>query len=101
MFKTMVTSEVASQSTQYWMKGVAAGAATAGSYAAMAAAWPITIIAAMSNLDNAWLVCIERARLAGQCLAHVLADRQTVGQRPVTLIAHSMGARLLFYCLLE
>lgn len=101
MFKSLVTNQVASTSASFWLRGVAAGAATAGSYAAMAAAWPVTIIAAMSNLDNAWLVCIERARLAGQCLAHVLADRQAVGQRPVTLVGHSMGARLLFYCMLE
>ncbi|CAJ1339854.1 unnamed protein product [Effrenium voratum] len=39
--------------------------------------------------------------MGGKCLAHVLADRQTVGQRPVTLIGHSMGARLLVYCLCE
>ncbi|CAK9009863.1 unnamed protein product [Durusdinium trenchii] len=55
----------------------------------------------MANLDNAWLVGVERARIGGKCLAHVLADRQTVGQRPVTLIGHSMGARLLVYCLCE
>lgn len=101
MFKSLVTNEVARTSASFWLKGAAAGAATAGSYAAMAACWPVAIISAMTNLDNAWLVCIERARLAGQCLAHVLADRQTVGQRPVTLVGHSMGARLLFYCLLE
>lgn len=67
----------------------------------MTVAWPVWVVAGLANLDNAWLVCAERARLAGQCLAHVLADRQTVGQRPVTLVGHSMGARLIFYCLLE
>lgn len=65
----------------------------------MTVAWPVWIVSSMANLDNAWLVAVERARMGGQCLAHVLADRQTVGQRPVTLIGHSMGARLLVYCL--
>jgi hypothetical protein len=101
MFKDMLTSQVASTSASVWLKAVAGGTATAGSFAAMAAVWPVTIITAMSNLDNAWLVSIERAKLAGHCLAHVLADRQSVGQRPVTLVGHSMGARLLFYCMLE
>ncbi|CAE7235226.1 TMCO4, partial [Symbiodinium necroappetens] len=67
----------------------------------MTVAWPVWIVSSMANLDNAWLVGVERARIGGKCLAQVLADRQTVGQRPVTLIGHSMGARLLVYCLCE
>mmetsp|Transcript_81285 Transcript_81285/g.188818 ORF Transcript_81285/g.188818 Transcript_81285/m.188818 type:complete len:208 (-) Transcript_81285:41-664(-) len=97
----MVAQEVASSTASFWFRTTAAATATAGSIAALAVAWPIWIIASMAQLDNTWLVCIERARLAGRCLAHALADRQTVGQRPVTLVGHSIGARLLVYCLLE
>jgi len=74
---------------------------TISATAAMTVAWPVWLITSMHSLDNAWLVATERAKLAGKCLAHVLADRNVVGQRPVTLIGHSMGARLIFYCLLE
>ena len=41
----------------------------------------------------------EKAKLAGCALAHAIADRQALGQRPVVLCGHSMGARLIFYCL--
>lgn len=97
VFSEMLAQGAASQAASWFMR---AGAATAGT-ASLVVAWPVWIIASMANLDNAWLVCIEKARLAGVCLAHALADRHNVGQRPVTLIGHSIGARLVFYCLLE
>lgn len=98
LISQMIKSQVASNAASFWFKSVAV---TAGSTAVMSVAWPIWIISSMVNLDNAWLVCIERARMAGTCLAHVLADRHAVGKRPVTLMGHALGARLLFYCLLE
>eukprot|EP00928_Gymnodinium_smaydae_P053428 TRINITY_DN37419_c0_g1_i1.p1 TRINITY_DN37419_c0_g1~~TRINITY_DN37419_c0_g1_i1.p1 ORF type:complete len:890 (-),score=139.08 TRINITY_DN37419_c0_g1_i1:69-2699(-) len=91
----MVRSQIASSAASFWLRGAAAASA------ASPVVWPVWIISSMASLDNKWLVCAERARLAGQCLAHVLADKYTVGQRPVTLIGHSMGARLIFYCLNE
>lgn len=105
VFGQMVAQEVASSTASFWFKSSAvstvAAAGVAGSIAAMTVAWPVWIVSSMANLDNAWLVGVERARIGGKCLAQVLADRQTVGQRPVTLIGHSMGARLLVYCLCE
>lgn len=94
IFTRMLKEQAASQAVQYGAKIVAASAAAV-------IAWPIWIIGALSGLDNAWLVCADRAKLAGKCLALALVDRKQVGQRPITLIGHSMGARLIFYCLLE
>jgi len=43
----------------------------------------------------------DRAKQAGKLLASVIAERHTVGGRPVSLVGFSMGARLIFYCLQE
>jgi len=102
VFQSMITNEAASRAaSMWWQTSVVGGVAAAGSVAAMALMWPVWIVSYLANLDNAWLVVAERARQAGCCLAHVLADKHAVGQRPVTLIGHSMGARLIFYCLME
>ena len=43
---------------------------------------------------------MDRARAAGGVLADVLMQRH-LGVRPITLIGFSLGARVIFYCLLE
>ena len=63
---------------------------------------PTVILGAAAGLliENAWAVAIDRSDKAGKLLAHVLMAGGTAG-RPVTLLAHSMGARLVFSALLE
>lgn len=51
-------------------------------------------------IDHAWVVALDRAQKAGVLLAHTLMAGGH-GDRPVTLIGYSMGARLIFHCLLE
>ena len=51
-------------------------------------------------IDNPWSNALDRARAAGQVLADVLIRRH-LGVRPITLIGFSLGARMIFYCLLE
>eukprot|EP00884_Botryococcus_braunii_P013340 jgi/Botrbrau1/22006/Bobra.0024s0022.1 len=51
-------------------------------------------------IDSAWAVVLDRAQKAGQLLAHLLLAG-VHGDRPVVLIGYSMGARLVFHCLLE
>ena len=51
-------------------------------------------------MDNPWSNAIERARAAGLILADVLANRQ-LGVRPITLVGYSLGARMIYYALLE
>lgn len=88
--------------------------------------WPIALIQYASGLDNTWMVCRyatfhqnafisatfvlltmffmiirERATQAGKLLAEALKDEKAVGSRPVSLIGFSMGARVIYACLLQ
>lgn len=49
-------------------------------------------------IDGPWTIALQQAIKAGKVLAKILAERDQ-GQRPVTLIGYSMGARVIYYCL--
>jgi len=51
-------------------------------------------------VDNPWNVSLSRADQAGLILADSLIDRN-LGSRPITLVAFSIGARVIFSCLKE
>lgn len=51
-------------------------------------------------IDNPWSNALDRAEAAGNVLADVLVQR-SLGVRPITLIGFSLGARVIFYALLE
>jgi pimeloyl-ACP methyl ester carboxylesterase len=51
-------------------------------------------------IDNPWSNALDRARRAGAVLASVLLER-SLGVRPITLIGFSLGARVIFYALVE
>lgn len=65
-----------------------------------AIAWPSSLITLASVIDNPWGVCCRRSAEVGKQLAEVLLSREQ-GQRPVTLIGFSLGARVIYYCLRE
>lgn len=67
---------------------------------AAATLWPLAIINFSSFLDSAWDVACIRAQRAGKLLATMLAGRAH-GDRPVVLVGLSVGALLVYYCLLE
>ncbi|KAF1943974.1 DUF726-domain-containing protein [Clathrospora elynae] len=62
--------------------------------------WPLGLIKAASVLDNPFSVALARAEKAGKVLAHALIDG-VQGKRPVTLIGYSVGARVIYACLIE
>ncbi|TDL26409.1 DUF726-domain-containing protein [Rickenella mellea] len=62
--------------------------------------WPILLTKLGYLIDNPWSNALDRAKAAGSVLADVLIQRH-LGVRPITLIGFSLGARLIFYCLLE
>ncbi|KAL3087544.1 hypothetical protein niasHT_024937 [Heterodera trifolii] len=65
-----------------------------------AIAWPLVLLGSSCVIDNPWNICTRRARQVGEHLAEVLLTRQH-GRRPITLIGFSLGARVLYHCLLE
>ncbi|ODQ56366.1 DUF726-domain-containing protein [Saitoella complicata NRRL Y-17804] len=66
----------------------------------MTALWPLGLLQAGKLLDNPWSIAYVRAQKAGQVLADALINRAQ-GERPVTLIGFSLGARVIHSCLLE
>ncbi|XP_063216964.1 transmembrane and coiled-coil domain-containing protein 4-like isoform X2 [Bacillus rossius redtenbacheri] len=65
-----------------------------------AIAWPSSLITLASVIDNPWGVCCRRSAEVGKQLAQVLLSKEQ-GQRPVTLVGFSLGARVIYYCLRE
>ncbi|ONK58827.1 uncharacterized protein A4U43_C08F150 [Asparagus officinalis] len=63
-----------------------------------ALAWPTTLFSALDFIDSKWSIAIDRSDKAGILLAEVLSNNLQ-GNRPVTLIGFSLGARVIFKCL--
>ncbi|KAH8730606.1 hypothetical protein GQ44DRAFT_673532 [Phaeosphaeriaceae sp. PMI808] len=63
-----------------------------------AALWPFSILKIASILDNPFSVAKYRADKAGEVLADALINK-VQGERPVTLVGYSLGARLIYSCL--
>lgn len=51
-------------------------------------------------LDNPWSVSLDRAWKGGKILAETLISGN-MGVRPITLVGFSLGARLIYSCLIE
>ncbi|KAI8603080.1 hypothetical protein EDD21DRAFT_302797 [Dissophora ornata] len=66
-----------------------------------ALAWPMALTRLGYLIDNPWSIALDRAKLAGLVLADSLLMRSFLGFRPVTLVGFSLGARVIFYCLME
>lgn len=63
-----------------------------------ALAWPATLFALTDFIDSKWTIAVDRSDKAGILLAEVLL-KGLQGQRPVTLVGFSLGARVIFKCL--
>ncbi|KAJ6260148.1 hypothetical protein Dda_4371 [Drechslerella dactyloides] len=66
----------------------------------MAAMWPIALLKVGKVVDNPFNIAKLRAEKAGRILADVLINRAQ-GGRPVTLVAYSLGARVVYSALVE
>ncbi|GAP87694.1 putative DUF726-domain-containing protein [Rosellinia necatrix] len=66
--------------------------------ALMAGLWPISLTNASRIIDNPWSIASQRAQKAGEVLADALINKAQ-GERPVTLMGYSLGARVIYICL--
>ena len=62
------------------------------------ALWPIHLVTMASKLDNPFSLARNRSEKAGRVLADALIHR-VQGERPVTLVGYSLGARVIYACL--
>jgi hypothetical protein len=62
--------------------------------------WPLGLLKMASVVDSPFVVAKARADKAGRVLADALMER-CQGKRPVTLIGYSLGARVIYFCLLS
>ena len=67
-------------------------------FSALALPYGITKLAKV--VDNPWSIAVARSEKAGKVLAQALIDK-VQGERPVTLLGYSVGARLIYSCLNE
>ncbi|KAL5615006.1 hypothetical protein BROUX41_005071 [Berkeleyomyces rouxiae] len=63
-----------------------------------AALWPAYMLGMATNVDNPFNLARNRSDKAGQVLADALINK-VQGERPVTLIGYSLGARVIYSCL--
>ncbi|KAI2471788.1 DUF726-domain-containing protein [Annulohypoxylon bovei var. microspora] len=63
------------------------------------ALWPVGIVKVSKVIDNPWCIGVVRAEKAGVVLADILVNR-LYGERPVSLVGYSLGARVIYACLM-
>lgn len=61
---------------------------------------PYALAKASRVIDNPFSVAVSRSEKAGKVLADALINK-VQGERPVTLIGYSLGARVIYTCLAE
>jgi hypothetical protein len=66
----------------------------------MNALWPIALLKVSKVVDNPFFLAKNRADKAGLVLADALINKAQ-GERPVILFGYSLGARLIYSCLLS
>ncbi|GAX74427.1 hypothetical protein CEUSTIGMA_g1876.t1 [Chlamydomonas eustigma] len=91
----MIKNQLLQASGTQILKAMALGGMVA------ALALPLAALTALNMImGDRWTRALHRSKAAGVLLAHQLASG-CAGSRPVTLLGFSIGARLIFHCLLE
>ncbi|KAH7157105.1 hypothetical protein EDB81DRAFT_929316 [Dactylonectria macrodidyma] len=64
------------------------------------ASWPAALMKISKIIDNPWSLGMVRAEKAGVVLADALMRSKLQGDRPISLIGYSLGARAIYMCLM-
>lgn len=64
------------------------------------ALWPLALLKVSRVVDNPFSIAKSRADKAGEVLADALINKAQ-GERPVTLVGYSLGARVIYSCLVS
>ncbi|KAL6253272.1 hypothetical protein RBB50_000995 [Rhinocladiella similis] len=88
---------VSSEAWSYLKKQIIKRTVLAGLYSAMLA--PLAILKVAKLVDSPFGIAKLRAMKAGEVLADALINKAQ-GERPVSLVGHSLGARVIYSCLL-
>ncbi|KAK7228873.1 hypothetical protein V2G26_001043 [Clonostachys chloroleuca] len=62
--------------------------------------WPGSLLKVSKIIDNPWNVGLVRAEKAGGMLADAIMRHKFQGDRPVSLVGYSLGARAIYCCLM-
>ncbi|KAI1497408.1 hypothetical protein F5X99DRAFT_421387 [Biscogniauxia marginata] len=62
--------------------------------------WPTHLLKISKVVDNPWTIGMVRAEKAGLVLAEILMNK-IQGERAVTLVGYSLGARIIYSCLMS
>ncbi|KAL8856161.1 MAG: hypothetical protein Q9178_007199 [Gyalolechia marmorata] len=65
-----------------------------------AALWPLALLKISRLVDNPFSIAKSRSDKAGELLADALINKAQ-GERPVTLVGYSLGARVVYSCLMS
>jgi hypothetical protein len=60
--------------------------------------WPLALLKVARVVDNPFSVAMRRSEKAGLVLADAIINKAQ-GERPVTLVGYSLGARVIYSCL--
>ncbi|KAI1769615.1 DUF726-domain-containing protein [Hypoxylon sp. FL1150] len=61
--------------------------------------WPIGLLKASKIIETPWCSGVIRADKAGAALADMLINK-SFGERPISLMGYSLGARIIYNCLM-
>lgn len=65
----------------------------------MSAMWPLAVLQISRVVDNPFSIARSRSEKAGEVLADAIINKAQ-GERPVTLVGYSLGARVIYSCLM-